>query len=95
MIKDITAEQAGLIFGLGLVALAGVLAYKMPAFDFPVETTKVKRKTFDMSKVWADRKWEKNNWVWHLYYEDSEYQYETSEESYSAALDSLRKLVLA
>ena len=77
----------------GIATLFGVVMILAPAKSAVVNDYS-KRSRFSENDVWAEQHYENGCWVWHLYYETSEYEYEVSDASYEEALYSLRKLVL-
>lgn len=78
-------------FGIAMAALTvfGVAAIFAPKTVAPVK----KHRTLNMDYVEAEQRFEGGRWMWHVYYDDGVFEYETSDYTYSEALQAMKKLV--
>lgn len=78
-------------FGITMAAFAviGVAAMFAPKTTSPVK----KRRALNMDYVEAEQRFEGGHWMWHIYYDDGVFEYETSDYTYSDALQAMKKLV--
>lgn len=83
------------LIAVGTIAFIGglLLACILPATNCTVNYTAKKQRPLNMDYIDVEQRCVNGVWMWHVYYDDSEFEYETSDSTLEAAMKSMRELV--